>query len=157
MVSVKVATDILGSMEIFVKCTEVGLIPMYDSDLNNKRTLKNGEVYRVSVSVTRNYEFLKKFFALVRLAYDNLPERLHQMLGIRSEEDMLDCIKIDLGLYTEHWHGGRKVLKLGSISFAAMDQAEFEKVYNRTITLILDKYLRGTDRQELVEEIERFM
>lgn len=144
-------------MDIWCRVTSTGLVPLYGSDYEAKQRLRDGDDVLCSITKPRNYEFLKKFFALVRLAYDNLPERLHQMLGIRSEEDMLDCIKIDLGLYTEHWHGGRKVLKLGSISFAAMDQAEFEKVYNMTITLILDKYLRGTDRQELVEEIERFM
>lgn len=144
-------------MEIYCHVTANGLVPVYDSDYEAKRQLKEGDNVLCTITRPRNYEFHKKFFALVRLAYDNLPERLHQMLSIRSEEDMLDCIKIDLNMYTEHYHGGRKVLKLGSISFAAMDQTEFERFYNRTITIILNKYLKGTDRQDLVEEIERFM
>ena len=144
-------------MEIYCRVTAAGLVPMYDSDYEAKHQLREGENVLCTITRPRNYDFHKKFFALVRLTFDNLPERLHQMLGIRSEEDMLDCIKIDLGLFTEHWHGGRKVLKLGSISFAAMDQSEFESFYNRAITLILSKYLRGSKRQELVEEIERFM
>ena len=144
-------------MDIYCRVTSTGLVPLYDSDYEAKHKLREGENVLCTITKPRNYEFHKKFFALVRLTFDNLPERLHQMLGIRSEEDMLDCIKIDLGLFTEHWHGGRKALKLGSISFAAMDQIAFERFYNRTITLILDKYLCGTKREELVEEIERFM
>ncbi len=144
-------------MEIYCRVTGIGLVPLYDSDCEAKHRLREGDDVLCTITKPRNYEFHKKFFALVRLTFDNLPERLHQMLSIRSEEDMLDCIKIDLGLYTEHWHGGRKVIKLGSISFAAMDQPAFERFYNRTIILILTKYLRGTTRQELLEEIERFM
>lgn len=144
-------------MDIYCRVTDTGLVPLYDSDSEAKHKLRKGDDVLCTITKPRNYEFHKKFFALVRLTFDNLPERLHQMLGIRSEEDMLDCIKIDLGLYTEHWHGGRKVLKLGSISFASMDQTEFERFYNKAITLILNKYLSGTDRQALTEEIERFL
>lgn len=134
----------------------MGLVPMYDSDYENKQKLKEGEKVLCHITRPRNYEFHKKFFALVRLTFDNLPERLVQMLSIRSEEDMLDNIKIDLGLFTTQWHGGRQVIKLKSISFAAMEQSEFEKFYDKSITLILTKYLRGTTRQELLEEVERF-
>lgn len=143
-------------MDIYCSVTPMGLVPMYDSDFDEKRKLKEGEKVLCHISRPRNYEFHKKFFALVRLTFDNLPERLVQMLSIRNEEDMLDNIKIDLGLFTTQWHGGRQVIKLNSISFAAMEQSEFEEVYNRSITLILSKYLRGTTRKEILEEVERF-
>lgn len=144
-------------MDIYCKVTASGLVPMYNSDYEAKHQLHEGEEVLCHIAKPRNYRFHKKFFALVRLTFDNLPERLQQMLSVRSEEDMLDCIKMDLGLYTTQYHAGRQIVKLGSISFAAMDNTEFESFYNRTITLILNKYLRGTDRQALIEEIERFM
>ena len=144
-------------MDIYCRVTPNGLVPMYDSDYNEKQRLRDGDTVLCHISKPRNYEFHKKFFALVRITFDNLPERLIQMLGIRSEEDMLDCLKIDLGLFSTLWHGGRQVVRLGSISFAAMDNTEFEKFYNRCITLILDKYLCGTDRQAVIEEVEHFM
>ena len=143
-------------MEIYVKCMPEGLVPMYDSDLVKKKRLKEGEVYKVEVSIPRNYQFLKKFFALVRLTFDNLPERLVRMLGVRNEEDMLDCFKLDLGLFTQVWHGRRPIAKLGSISFAAMDETEFQNFYNRCVDIVITKYLRGTTRQEIIEEVERF-
>lgn len=143
-------------MDIYCLVTPQGLVPMYDSDYDEKQRLREGEKVLCHINRPRNYEFHKKFFALVRLTFDNLPERLVQMLGIRSEEDMLDCLKIDLGLFKTVWHGGRQVVRLGSISFAAMDNTEFEKFYNRSISLILNKYLQGTTRKELLEEVERF-
>jgi len=131
-------------------------VPMYGSDLDEKRRLKVGETVLCEVTKPRNYEFHKKFFALVRLTFENLPERLSQMLSIRSEEDMLDCMKIDLGLYSSAWHGGRQVVKPGSISFAKMDETEFEKFYGRAVDMVLSLYLAGTNKEELLEEVERF-
>jgi len=143
-------------MKIYCKVTEIGLVPMYGSDLDEKRRLKVGETVLCEVTKPRNYEFHKKFFALVRLTFENLPERLSQMLSIRSEEDMLDCMKIDLGLYSSAWHGGRQVVKPGSISFAKMDETEFEKFYGRAVDMVLSLYLAGTNKEELLEEVERF-
>ena len=61
-------------MDIYCRVTEQGLVPMYDSDLEEKRRLKIGDTVLCKISRPRNYEFHKKFFALVRLTYENLPE-----------------------------------------------------------------------------------
>lgn len=143
-------------MEILCRVTAQGLVPMYDSDLDEKKKLREGDTVMCSIRKPRNYEFHKKFFALVRLTFDNLPERLVCMLNVRNEQDMLTCFKLDLGLFTTAWHGSREVVKLESISFASMDETEFQKFYDRCIDLVLSTYLRGTDRQSLIEEVERF-
>ena len=49
-------------------------MPLYDSDLDLKRRLKVGSTVRCRVTNPRNYRFHKKFFALVRLTFDNLPD-----------------------------------------------------------------------------------
>lgn len=144
------------TMDILCRVTATGLVPMYDSDYDEKQRLSEGDTVLCTIRKPRNYEFHKKFFALVRLTFDNLPERLVRMLNIHSEESMLDNIKLDLGLYTIVWHARRPVLKLGSISFAKMDETAFQQFYNRCIDIILTNYLRGTTRQEIIEEVERF-
>ena len=136
-------------MDILCRVTAAGLVPMYDSDF--------GETVMCSIRKPLNYEFHKKFFALVRLVFNNLPEHIVRMLNVRSEEDMLDCFKLQLGLYRQVWHGRRPVVKLGSISFAAMDETEFQKFYNRCIDITLTTFLRGTTRQELIDEVEMFL
>lgn len=143
-------------MEIYCRVTPTGLVPMYDSDLEEKKRLRVGENVLCTIRKPRNYEFHKKFFALVRLTFDNLPEHLVRMLNVQSEQDMLTCIKIDLGLYTIAWHARRPVLKEGSISFAAMDETEFQKFYSRCVDIVLSVYLRGTLREDLLEEVEKF-
>lgn len=143
-------------MDILCRVTANGLVPMYDSDFDENKRLKEGETVMCTIRKPRNYEFHKKFFALVRLTFDNLPERLVRMLGVRNEDDMLDCFKLDLGLFTQVWHGRRPIAKLGSISFASMDETEFQNFYNRCVDIVLTKYLRGTTRQELIDEVEMF-
>lgn len=144
-------------MEIYCRVTDVGLVPMYDSDLDEKHRLRIGDAVLCKITKPRNYEFHKKFFALVRLVYLNLPEHLHEQLNVWSEEDMLAAIKLDLGLATTQIYDGREVIKLGSISFAKMDETEFQRFYDRCVYLVQYKYLKGTDRESLLEEIGNFL
>lgn len=143
-------------MDIYCQVTDQGLVPMYDSDYDEKRRLRLGDLVLCTVKRPRNYEFHKKFFALVRLCYMNLPEWMEQDLGIHSEEDMLISIKLDLSLAKTIYINGQPVVVPGSISFAAMDNTEFERFYNRCVDLVLNRYLCGTDRQDLLDEIKNF-
>lgn len=143
-------------MDIYCRVTDIGLIPMYDSDLDEKHRLRIGDNVLCTIKRPRNYEFHKKYFALLRLTIANLPHLIQQQMQIFTEEDLLDCLKIDLGLFTTRWHGGRQIVKTGSISFAKMDNTEFEKFFTRSVDAILRIYLRGTDRQALIEEVENY-
>lgn len=143
-------------MDILCKVTAQGLVPMYDSDLEEKKRLRLGSVVNVSVTKQRNYEFHKKFFALVRLTFENLPERLHQMLNINNEKDMLTVLKLDLGYAHTVYYGTKQVVVVESIAFASMDQYEFERFYDRAVDIVLNLYLRGSKRQEIIENLENF-
>lgn len=143
-------------MKIYCRVTDMGLIPMYDSDYDEKKKLRVGENVLCDISKPRNYEFHKKFFALIRLVFENLPEHIADTFNIYSEEDMLDSLKVELGLYNIVYVGGKQLVKVGSISFAKMDNTEFERFYNRSIDIVLNKYMNGTERFDLIEEINRF-
>lgn len=131
-------------MKIYCQVTEYGLIPMYDSDLDEKKKLKIGSTVLCDIKKPRNYKFHKKFFALVRLTFDNLPHSLQDALNIYSEADLLLSLKIDLGISSIVNISGRDVYREGSISFTAMDETEFEIFYRRCINIILYKYMQGT-------------
>ncbi len=143
-------------MEIYCRVTANGLVPLYNSDLEEKKRLREGETVLCTIKKPRNYEFHKKFFALLRLTIDNMPEQIADKLGVYDEEDLLACMKLNLGLFTTAWYQNTQVVKLSSISFAKMDETEFQKFYDRCINLVLSIFLQGTTRQELLEEIERF-
>lgn len=144
-------------MDIFCKVTPYGLVPLYDSDFDMKKRLKVGSTVKCKVSNPRNYEHHKKFFALVRLTFDNLPSNLAEHWNIHNEEDMLRRFKRDLGYYTSTLNErGEREIEYQSISFAAMEQYEFERFYNQCIDLVLYKYIKGIDQQDLITEIENF-
>lgn len=144
-------------MDIFCKVTPYGLVPLYDSDFDMKKRLKVGSIVKCKVSNPRNYEHHKKFFALVRLTFENLPCNLAEYWNIHNEEDMLRRFKRDLGYYTSTLNErGEREIEYQSISFAAMEQYEFERFYNQCIDLVLYKYIKGIDQQDLITEIENF-
>lgn len=144
-------------MDILCKVTPYGLIPLYDSDYDLKRRLRVGSVVKCKVSNPRNYEHHKKFFALVRLTFDNLPSNLAEHWRVHNEEDMLRRFKRDLGYYTSNLNErGEREIEYQSISFSAMEQHEFERFYNQCIDLVLYKYIKGIDKQDLITEIENF-
>ena len=144
-------------MDIFCKVTPYGLVPLYDSDYDLKKRLRVGSVVKCKVSNPRNYEHHKKFFALVRLTFDNLPSNLAEYFKVHNEEDMLRRFKRDLGYFkTSLNERGEKEIEYQSISFSAMEQHEFERFYNQCIDLVLYKYLKGIDKEDLITEIENF-
>lgn len=144
-------------MDIWCKVTPSGLVPMYNSDYDEKQRLKLGEEVLCHIHRPRNYLFHRKFFALIRLTFANLPEHLHTEMGIYTEDDLLTCLKLDLGLASVITYNGENVVKVGSISFNAMDESTFEKFYRGAVEIILHKYLAGTDRQALLDEVANFL
>ena len=145
-------------MDIYCKVMSQGLVPLYDSDLENKKRLKEGVVVKCKITNPRNLRHHKKYFALVKLVLNNLPERLTEQLNIRNEKDMHRRFKRDLGYFKSYVNEyGEREIEYDSISFSAMDQFEFEKFYYQAVDLAAYKYLPGTDRQDVIEEVERFM
>ena len=144
-------------MDIYCLVTPYGLVPLYDSDHDMKLRLRVGSTVRCRVTLPRNYEFHKKFFALVRLTFDNLPLPLVERWGIHNADGMLRRFKRDLGYFSSTVNeDGEREIAYRSISFAAMDEADFERFYNDCVDLVLHKYVRGLGREELEEEVERF-
>lgn len=147
----------LDIMDIFCRVTPYGLVPVYGSDCDLKQRLHVGSTVRCRVTLPRNYEFHKKFFALVRLTYDNLPLPLVERWNVHSTDDMLRRFKRDLGYYQSSFNElGEREIDYKSISFAAMDQSEFEKFYEDCVNLVLHKYIPGIARKDLLDEIEHF-
>ncbi len=144
-------------MDIYCKVTPYGLVPLYDSDLDMKKRLRTGSTVRCKVSNPRNYEFHKKFFALLRLTFENLPYPLVDKWNICNEQDMLRRFKRDLGYFTDRINEyGEHEIEYLSISFGAMEQCEFEDFYRQCIDLVLNRYIKGIDKEELITQIEEF-
>lgn len=96
----------------------------------------------------RNAAFNRKYFKMVRIVAEGA--------GIHPD-DMLVLVKYALHHYemVDSPAGGR-FPKLRSISFAKMDEQEFENFYNRTLTLIVEKILPGSSIADLESAVLEF-
>lgn len=144
-------------MEIYCRVTDTGFVPLDDNDWEQKKLLRIGSDVRCTISQPRNIKFHRKFFALLTITFDNLPETIQGRTNITSIESLLSAIKIDLGYFDTVNIKGREIARLRSISFAKMSEQDFERFYNLAITDILSNYLCGTDRQALIDEVRQFI
>ena len=138
-------------MELFLINTPTGLKPVYPSDYDEKKKLKIGETYRAKIVVPRNYKFHKKFFALLNMALENTDK-------YDTLDSLLIEVKLKLGHYKLHvTTKGKPQYIPKSISFAKMDQVEFEKFYDRTVDIVLKHFLEGMTPDEVEANIAGFM
>lgn len=141
-------------MDFFCRVTPEGLVPLDDIDWEQKKQLRIGSDVRVHITMPRNIKFHRKFFALLNITFDNLPESIQAEKHINSMKSLLSLIKVHLGYYDIVQVDGRNVINLHSISFAKMDETEFSRFYDRAVTDILHYFLQGTDRNILLQEVE---
>ena len=123
-------------------------MPLYDSDYEEKRKLKIGEVYQCDVKKPRNYEFLKKFFALIRLGAENTPLNMPQ-------EPYRAYVTMKAGYAEVFDTPGGKMALPKSISFAKMDDNEFAGLYQDVIQVIITDI--GADQQMIEENLINYM
>ena len=156
-------------MDIFLIKTPSGLMPAYDSDRELLKKIKVGRAVRVKLTQVRNYEFHKKYFALLNLAYDyweppqGKASKLTKIININPEknfERFRSDIAILAGYYTATYRlNGDVRLRAKSISFGSMSEDEFEELYTKTIDVIVKHVLKGYSGDELrgiIEQIEEF-
>lgn len=123
-------------MKIKVVNTPFGLKPLYDEDLDEKKKLKLGEVYQAEIRLVRNYQFHKKAFALLNLAWAYLPERTQN--GFRSIDGFRAYITVAAGYYDLYFNPRlREFVEVPkSWAFDSMDNAEFGDFYEKVKDVI---------------------
>ena len=132
-----------------VKRSDGTYIPAHNSDYELSKKVKNGDSIEGSLSVPRSLGFHKKFFALVRYTFHHMSEDLQ---GKFPSEDAL---RLELTLQAGYWEkhytiGGKEITYPKSISFAKMDQVEFEKLYSAVLDVVLKWFVRDIDENELL-------
>lgn len=103
---------------------------MYDDDFDEKKKLKVGQVYKAEIRIPRNYEFLKKFFALINAGFSLLPEKTQN--GFRSVEGFRQYVTVAAGYYDVFYSPIlRQFVEIPkSIAFSSMKEEEFSKCYD---------------------------
>lgn len=124
-------------MDIHLVRTDYGLQPYGDEDHEALRRIKPGAVVKARVTKVRNVKFHRKFFALINAAWDCLTEE--QRKNLRSRETLREQLLIVSGFSEPLYdiNGEKFMERARSISFAKMDEREFDTVYGRVLDTVL--------------------
>lgn len=121
----------------------------YDSDLENAKKIKPNEVYEFEFKKPRNYNFHKKFFALINLCFCN-QEKFNNIEHLRKE--LIICAghyELIFDLET-----GQQKKEANSISFANMDEIAFNKLYSDVLNVICEKFL--FNKQDVLDNVAQY-
>lgn len=150
-------------MDLIIVKTASGLFAPYGEESQEAvAKVKVGQLLQGKFTRMRNYEAHKRWWALCSLAFDIWSETA-PTLEYKGEPVLprLDNFRKDLtilaGWYDAHVNmKGEVRLEAKSISFAAMDQTEFEAMYGKCIQVILDKVLRpgSMTEEQLRQRVE---
>lgn len=139
-------------MELWMERTLTGLKAADEAGADVLRKVKLGKVVRVEMTTPRNVAHHRKFFALLNLVWSSAGDW-------PSLEVLLDKLKINLGHYEQcgeivdpETGEIRKAIKLKSISFAKMDQLQFEEFYERALHELC-RMAGGIDHKALRNEV----
>ena len=134
-------------MEVYLKKTMSGYVPMYDSDYEACKKHKIGAEVKAKLTVPRNLQFHKKFFALIDLCYKNQDE-------YESSDVLRKILTMKAGFYEEVKTDQGVLFWPLSISFASMDNVEFDDLYSKVVDQVIK--MIGVTSEEIERELINF-
>lgn len=127
------------------------LVPANEQTLDALRKMKPGQWYRADIKMPRNVKFHRKYFALLGAVYP------HQTMWPTFKKFRA---KFEEALGHGEYHTnarGERYFENESISFASMQEDEFEQFYERAVELILTRILPNVGRADLDRQVEEIM
>lgn len=121
--------------------------------------LEVGEIVDFEAIFPRNGKFHRKFFGLLNFAYEAWqPERKNKSYkGVEVAKNFnrfRHDVIIQAGFYEQTFNlDGEMRLEAKSMSFASMDNTEFELLYDAVATVILEKVLDNYSGREELDEV----
>jgi hypothetical protein len=124
-------------MEFYTQIKNGKLLPEYASDYDKIAKLKPDTTYKVSISQPRNVAFHRKFFALLKLTYDNQEH-------FNNFDELRQWLIMKAGHYKRVVTPTGQMFQPKSIAFSNMSEEEFEEVYSS----VLDEVCKFLDIKE---------
>lgn len=142
--------------------TFAGLVPDDPSSREWFDKLKPGEGVRGEFRKVRNYRFLKKWFALLNVGFENWdPPSINSKYG--PPEKSFDRFRADVTILAGFYDvtirlDGSTRIEPKSVSFANMEDDQFADLYSKTIdVLIKHVYGSGMTPEQINETVERYL
>lgn len=116
------------------------LVPANQSDVDTLQKVHNGTLLFGEFKQPRNPLFHRKYFALLNFAYDYWTPPALEYRGIKAEKNF-ERFRHELAVLAGHYTvtadlKGNVKLEPKSISFASMDETEFQKLYKATFDIL---------------------
>lgn len=136
-------------MKLLVIKNQRGLIPAYNSDYDAYSKIPLNEIFEIEYKKPRNIKFHRKYFSLLKLAFENQSD-------YNNINDMRYDFNIVLGYYDEIVNKitGEVYKKSKSISFNNMEETEFSELYEKTKDLIC-RWI-GITNEQIEENINQY-
>ena len=145
-------------MKLLLLNTREGLKPLTDDDYDEKKKLKIGEIYEVTIKKPRNLAFFRKYWALLKCAWEYLDERKQEFFK-NNIEVFRKSLEITAGwcepLYnieTQQWYHAPK-----SISFEKMKEDEFNLLYNNVRDILFRAIIPNISKEEFERNLVNFL
>jgi len=149
-------------MKAHLSKTISGLMPIDPDSVAWFNKLKPGEVVMAEFKKVRNYQFHKKYFALLTVAFDNWePGEINSKYG--KPEKNFDRFRKDLIILAGFYENtvrldGSVRIEPKSISFAKMSAEEFAGLYSKTIDVLIKfVYKQNMDHEKLNQIVESYL
>lgn len=154
-------------MEVLCRRVPGGLAPESEDEAEKLRGIKAGASVRVVVTRETNAKFRRKWWALAKFAFDlwadSMPDMEYRGQQVqRNFERFRKDLTILAGRFHPVWTArGDMRVEADSISWARMNDEQFEAFYSATINAVLQKILAGTrltdaDMRAHVERVMEF-
>jgi hypothetical protein len=105
-----------------------------------------GEVVRVKMDMPRNLGFHRKFFVLLKVAFDN-QDRFDNFdifrRAVLVESGYCSLVKVE----------DRIIFLADSISFANCDELKFRAIYDKVLDVLCEKYCHGVSQEEMDKKV----
>ena len=140
-------------IELLVRKGAGAIIPLDDVDMEEMARMQQGKAYKCKLTLTRNPGFHRKAFALLRYAFSiweggdgrNFEHFRRQILIAAGHSDIV--LNLD----------GTSTLEAKSISWDAMDDTEFQQVYDSVLNAILRLVAVNYSASDLNEVVDRLV
>lgn len=148
-----------------VKSLGGALVPMDETEQAKTQRWKAGAVVRGEFKEMRNGQFFRKWWALVKMAYDmwadGLPEQwIGEQRVLPEFERFRKDVTIMAGYCRPVYNAKGEVrLEAESLAWSTMTEDRFDKLYQATIDVILGKVLndRNVSALQLDTAVERVL
>ncbi len=146
----------------FIK-TSAGLMPADDPSREWLGKVKVGRIVRGAFVQPRNPHFHRKFFALLSVAFDYFEETAPR-IEYKGEQVAPDFKRFrkDITILAGRFHlvtnlKGEIRAEADSISFGSMKEDEFQQLYDKVITVLMERVLTGPQwsREKIEETVEQ--